>query len=212
MREQELRVRDDAREPALLQMARREVAQQHGDFPHLHQLVGESESPRAISSAMMAKVATSVALSSSTPPNSSGTPSVRMPTLSAPARIRRQARFRHHAPFALPVAADERDHHVVDEIAAAFAASAVALRTGRARSSPSPFHRNRHPLSPAPPADPTDRVPMAAEYRLMAGTRELRPERPGPCKTSKTSCKCWWRRSQPSRRNSPPSGCRFRSP
>ena len=41
MREQELRVLDDAREPALLQVARREVAQQHRDLPDLHQLVGE---------------------------------------------------------------------------------------------------------------------------------------------------------------------------
>ena len=45
------------------------------------------ESPRAISSAMMAKVWVSVPFSSSTPPNSSGTPSVRMPTFCAPSRI-----------------------------------------------------------------------------------------------------------------------------
>ena len=45
------------------------------------------ESPRAISSAMMAKVWVSVPFSSSTPPNSSGTPRVRMPTFCAPSRI-----------------------------------------------------------------------------------------------------------------------------
>ena len=58
MRQQELRILDEPLEPLLLQMARREVAQQHRHLPVLHQLVGESpESPRAISSAMSAKVA-----------------------------------------------------------------------------------------------------------------------------------------------------------
>ena len=42
VREQELRILDEAREPFLLQVARREVAQQHRDFPVLHQLVGEA--------------------------------------------------------------------------------------------------------------------------------------------------------------------------
>src|SRR6266511_2514527 len=45
------------------------------------------ESPRAISSAIIAKVCTSEAGSSSVPPNSAGTPRVRMPILSAPSRI-----------------------------------------------------------------------------------------------------------------------------
>ncbi len=55
-------------------------------------LSASPESPRAISSAMIAKVCVSVPLSSSSPPNSSGTPSVRSPTLSAPARISRGSR------------------------------------------------------------------------------------------------------------------------
>ena len=41
MGQQELRVGHDAGKPTLLQMARREIAQQHGDFPDLHQLVGQ---------------------------------------------------------------------------------------------------------------------------------------------------------------------------
>src|SRR5712692_7990164 len=50
------------------------------------------ESPRAISSDISAKVCTSWAGSSGTPPNSSGTPSVRMPILSACSRIARGRR------------------------------------------------------------------------------------------------------------------------
>src|SRR5882762_7007244 len=50
------------------------------------------ESPRAISSEMSAKVCTSCAGSSGTPPNSSGTPSVRMPILSACSRMARGRR------------------------------------------------------------------------------------------------------------------------
>src|SRR5499427_6832548 len=50
-------------------------------------LSASPESPRAISSAMIAKVWVSVALSNSRPPNSSGTPRVRMPTFWAPSRI-----------------------------------------------------------------------------------------------------------------------------
>ena len=42
VREQELRIVDDAREPALLQVPRRQVAQQHRHLPDLHQLVGEA--------------------------------------------------------------------------------------------------------------------------------------------------------------------------
>ena len=47
-------------------------------------------------------------------------PSVRMPTFSAPSRMReRQPFLRHHRPFFLPILLDVRQHHVVDEIAAA---------------------------------------------------------------------------------------------
>ena len=42
MRHQELRLRDQALEPFLLQMLGRELAQQHRDLPVLHQLVGEA--------------------------------------------------------------------------------------------------------------------------------------------------------------------------
>ena len=55
-------------------------------------LSASPESPRAISSEMIAKVCTSVAGSSWMPPNSSGTPSVRMPILSACSRISRGKR------------------------------------------------------------------------------------------------------------------------
>src|SRR6185312_5407816 len=50
-------------------------------------LSARPESPRAISSETTAKVLTSVPFSSSTPPNSSGTPSVRMPIFSASAKM-----------------------------------------------------------------------------------------------------------------------------
>src|SRR6266513_3884372 len=50
------------------------------------------ESPRAISSEMRAKVCTSCAGSSGTPPNSSGTPSVRIPILSACSSMERGRR------------------------------------------------------------------------------------------------------------------------
>jgi hypothetical protein len=42
MGKQELRIVEQALEPFLLQMPRREIAQQHRDFPVLHQLVGEA--------------------------------------------------------------------------------------------------------------------------------------------------------------------------
>src|SRR5579862_2619872 len=56
-------------------------------FQFCTSLSAKPESPRAISSAISANVCTSLAWSSSMPPNSSGTPSVRMPTFSAPCRI-----------------------------------------------------------------------------------------------------------------------------
>src|SRR5580704_17028298 len=56
-------------------------------FQFCTSLSARPESPRAISSAISAKVCTSLVRSSSMPPNSSGTPSVRMPTFSAPSRI-----------------------------------------------------------------------------------------------------------------------------
>src|SRR5882672_11844804 len=55
-------------------------------------LSASPESPRAISSEMRAKVCTSLAGSSWMPPNSSGTPSVRMPIRSACSRISRGKR------------------------------------------------------------------------------------------------------------------------
>ena len=56
-------------------------------FQFCTSLSASPESPRAISSEMTAKVLTSVPFSSSRPPNSSGTPRVRMPTFSAPSRM-----------------------------------------------------------------------------------------------------------------------------
>jgi len=56
-------------------------------FQFCTSLSARPESPRAISSATSAKVRTSVPFSSSTPPYSSGTPSVRMPIFSAPSRM-----------------------------------------------------------------------------------------------------------------------------
>jgi hypothetical protein len=57
-------------------------------FQFCTSLSASPESPRAISPAIIAKVRTSVPFSSSTPPYSSGTPSVRMPIFSASSRMR----------------------------------------------------------------------------------------------------------------------------
>jgi len=103
MREQESRLLHDAREPELLQVARRDVPEQHRDLPDLHQLVGKPESPRAISSEMRAKVCTSCAGSSGTPPNSSGTPECGSDLVGLLEDSARQARIRVHQPLALPV-------------------------------------------------------------------------------------------------------------
>jgi hypothetical protein len=61
-------------------------------FQFCTSLSARPESPRAISSAIMAKVDTSVPFSNSTPPNSSGTPKVRMPTFSAASRMLKGSR------------------------------------------------------------------------------------------------------------------------
>ena len=42
MRQQELRVVDEPLEPFFLQVARRQIAQQHRDLPVLNELVGET--------------------------------------------------------------------------------------------------------------------------------------------------------------------------
>src|SRR5436305_7677520 len=69
-------------------------------FQFCTSLSARPESPRAISSEISAKVCTSEPGSRSVPPNSSGTPRVRMPILSAPCRIaagRRVSGFMSHS-------------------------------------------------------------------------------------------------------------------
>ncbi len=115
-----LGVADQAREPAFLQMARREIAQQHGDLPVLHQLVGQ----------------TGIAARDLFGDDREGLHFARRIELHAAEFFRdaesadadavgrledlaRQALVRLHQPLALPVGADEWDDIVVHKSAAA---------------------------------------------------------------------------------------------
>ncbi len=120
MGEQELRVLDDARKPALLQMARREVAQQHRDLPDLHQLVGEAgiaardllgDDREGLHLGRLVELDAAELLRHAERADAD--------LLGAFEDLRRQPLLRRHVPFALPVAADERDDDVVDKVAAA---------------------------------------------------------------------------------------------
>ena len=118
--EQELRVLDDARKPALLQVARRQVAQQDGDLPDLYQLVGEAriaardllgDDREGLGLGTLVELDAAELLRHAQRADAD--------LLGTLKHFRRQTLLRHHAPFALPVAADERDHDLVDEVAAA---------------------------------------------------------------------------------------------
>ena len=137
MREQELRVFDDAREPALLQMTRREIAQQHRDLPDLHQLVGEPRVPardflrydrEGLRLGRLVELEAAELLRHAERADAD--------LLRPFEDFRRQSGLRAHVPFALPVAADERDHDVVDEVAAALPHHALLFGQGGHRDLP----------------------------------------------------------------------------
>ena len=117
--EQELRILDQALEPFLLQMARREIAQQHRHLPVLHQLVGEpgiaardllGDQREGLHLGRLVELDAAELLRHAERADAD--------LVGAVEDFRRQPAFGLHVPFALPVAADERDDDVVDEIAA----------------------------------------------------------------------------------------------
>ena len=120
VREQELRILDQTFEPFLLQMTRREVAQQHRDLPVLHQLVGKAGVPARDllgDQRERAHLALGVELEAA---EFLGHAEGADPDLfGALQDFGRQARLRLHVPFALPVGADEGGDDLVDEITAA---------------------------------------------------------------------------------------------
>ena len=119
MGEQELRVVDEALEPFLLQVARREVAQQHRHFPVLHQLVGK---PGIAARDLLGDEREGLHLAAGIELDAAEllrhAERADADLLGAFENLRRQPLLRGHVPFALPVAADERDDHFVDEVAA----------------------------------------------------------------------------------------------
>src|SRR5262245_64617956 len=120
MGEQELRVLDDAREPALLQVARREIAQQHRDLPDLHQLVGEpgiaardllGDDREGLGLGRLVELETAELLRHAEGADAN--------LLRALEDLRRKPLLWDHIPLTLPIAADERDDELVDELPAA---------------------------------------------------------------------------------------------
>ena len=129
MREQELRVLDQALEPFLLQVARRQVAQQHRDLPVLHQLVGEAGiAARDLLGDQREGLHLAARLELDAAEFLRHAERADADLLGAFEDFLRQPVLGRHDPFALPVAADERDDDVVDEIAARSAASGAVLR------------------------------------------------------------------------------------
>ena len=119
MGEQELRILGEALEPDLLQVARREVAQQHRNLPVLHQLVGQTgiaagdflgDEREGLHFRAGLELDAAEFLRHAERADAD--------LVGADQNFRRQPVLRGHDPFALPVAADERNHHVVDEVAA----------------------------------------------------------------------------------------------
>jgi hypothetical protein len=100
-------------------MARREVAQQHRDLPVLHQLVGEPgvaardllrDDREGLHLARLVELDAAELLRHAERADAD--------LLGAREDLVRQPVLRRHHPFTLPVVADERNDHVVDEVAA----------------------------------------------------------------------------------------------
>ena len=119
MGEQELRVLGEALEPDLLQVARREVAQQHRNLPVLHQLVGQAGiAARDFLGDEREGLHFRAGLELDAAEFLRHAERADADLVGAVEDFRRQPVLRGHDPFALPVAADERNDHVVDEVAA----------------------------------------------------------------------------------------------
>ena len=129
MRHQELRLGDQPLEPFLLQMLGRELAQQHRDLPVLHHLVGEAgiaardflgDQREGLDLGALLQLDAAEFLRHAERADAD--------LLGLFQDVRRQPVLRHHRPFVLPVLLDERQHHVVDEIAAALPHHALFFR------------------------------------------------------------------------------------
>ena len=119
MGEQKLRVLGEALEPDLLQVARREVAQQHRNLPILHQLVGQAGiTARDFFGDERKRLHFRSGFELDTAELLRHAQRADADLVGADEDFRRQPVLRGHDPFALPVAADERNDHVVDEVAA----------------------------------------------------------------------------------------------
>src|SRR5262245_31219499 len=122
MREQELRIADEALEPFLLQVTRREVAQQHRNLPVLHQLVGKAgiaardllrDDGKGLHLGRRVELHSAELLGDAERADAD--------LVGAGENFRRQPLLGDHGPFALPVLANERDDDVVHERATAVA-------------------------------------------------------------------------------------------
>ena len=120
MGEQKLRIVDQPLEPFFLQVPRRQVAQQHRDFPVLHELVGEAgiaardflgDERKGLHLARPVELDAAELFRHAEGADAD--------LLGALQNFRRQPFVRVHRPFALPVAANEGNDDFVDEIAAA---------------------------------------------------------------------------------------------
>jgi hypothetical protein len=126
VREQELRVLDQAFEPFLLQMTRREVAQQHRDFPVLHQLVGKARIPaRDLLGDQRKRAHLALGIELEAAEFLRHAQRADPDLFGALQDFGRQTRLRIHVPFPLPVGADEGGDDLVDEITAALAHQAL---------------------------------------------------------------------------------------
>ncbi len=120
MRHQELRLRDQALEPFLLQMLGRELAQQHRHFPILHHLVGQAGiAARDFLGDQGESFYFRALLEFDAAELLRHAQGADADLLGLFQDADRQPVLRHHRPFALPILLDEGQHHLIDEIAAA---------------------------------------------------------------------------------------------
>jgi hypothetical protein len=126
--EEERRVLEQAAEPRLDQLLRRDLAQEDRDLPVLHELVGKpgvtardllGDQREGAHLGLGVEVEPAVFLGHAKGADADG--------LGAFEDARRQSVARAHVPFALPVRADEGRHHPVHEGPAAVAHQALIL-------------------------------------------------------------------------------------
>ena len=144
MRQEELRVLDQPLEPFFLQMARRELAQQHRHLPVLHQLVGE---PGIAARDLLRDHGEGLDLGARFELDAAEflghAQGADADLLGLLQDARRQPVFRLHRPFALPILADEGQDHLIDKIAAALPHHPLFLGQ-------SPVVHVHNPLLPCP--------------------------------------------------------------